>query len=106
MSRLTVNKKVPPDLDLLRIHRINYDRAYAAAWTLLSDDRRFLGAPTFKKQICHVAAIRAVGSETSLLKEIQKASGGGDPKGIEMLREGYDKACSAAKKAIVPIIDS
>jgi hypothetical protein len=88
------------DHKLVRRHKNDYNKAYAAAWFLLSDDRRFLGAPMFKRQICEVAALRAIGSDRSLFKEIQIASHKGDQKGADMLREGYDKACTAAKRAL------
>lgn len=99
MSQPGVNKK-QTDQELIRKFAKRYDIGYEAAWIVLSEDRRFLGAPTYKKAICHIAALRAVGSETTYLKEITQASHGGDPKGVDMLYEGYEKACTAAKVAV------
>lgn len=99
MSRFAVNEKLT-DHELIRRFSKSYDVGYEAAWIALSDDRRFLGAPTHKKAICHIAALRSIGSQTTYLKEIGRASKGGDPKGVDMLYEGYESACSAAKVAV------
>lgn len=92
-------KKVP-DSEIYRLHRDKFDRAYQAVWFFLSEDRRFLGAPVFKDLICQVAALRALGSESTIYKQLSKVSRGGDQLGIDMITEGYNNACRIAKETL------
>ena len=93
-------KKKVSDDELVRGKGDAYARAYSAAWFCVSENSKMLGAPTFKLLICHVAALRALGSERTIHRELAKASVGGDPNGLDMIRDAYDKACLAAKEKV------
>lgn len=92
-------KGKPTDNDLIRKFRDRYGAGYGAAWVALSEDRRFMGAPRHKDSICHVAALRAIGSERSYLREITIAHHV-DREGAKMLEDGYKVACEAAQNAV------